>query len=62
MLDVFADIAAEAGAEDVAATARQLLLLRDGGMVIGYLGEPESVGASLAAAFTSIITAPAPTR
>lgn len=56
MLDVFAEIAAEAGAEDVDAVARQLMILRDGAMVNGYLGEPTSVADSLGAAFASILT------
>lgn len=56
MLDVFAEIAAEAGAQDVDAVARQLMILRDGAMVNGYLGEPTSVADSLGAAFASILT------
>ncbi|RAY14578.1 TetR family transcriptional regulator [Actinomadura craniellae] len=56
MLDEFADIATEAGANDADSTARQLMILRDGAMVNGYLGEPSSLADSLAAAFTSIIT------
>jgi len=55
MLAEFADIATAAGAEDVDSVARQLMLLRDGGMVNGYLHQPETLGASLAAAFTAII-------
>lgn len=55
MLDEFADIAIEAGARDSGATARQLMILRDGAMVNGYLGEPESVAASLSAGFDSVI-------
>lgn len=55
MLDLFAAIAAEAQVHDVEATARQLMLLRDGAMVNGYLGEPMEIGASLGAAFTSIV-------
>jgi AcrR family transcriptional regulator len=61
MLDLFADIAREAGAEDVDAVARQLLILRDGAMVNGYLHDPTSLAASLAAAFTSVITTTLPT-
>ncbi|MEZ0578001.1 TetR/AcrR family transcriptional regulator [Nocardioides sp. MH1] len=56
MLSELADIAAEAGCDDVDSAARQLMLVRDGGMVNGYLGEPAGVAASLAAAFTSIVT------
>ncbi|MFC3997610.1 TetR/AcrR family transcriptional regulator [Nocardiopsis sediminis] len=57
MLGEFADIAAEAGVADMDGAARQLMILRDGAMVNGYLGEAETVAASLAAAFTSILTA-----
>lgn len=51
----FADIAAELGIKDVDSTARQLMILRDGAMVNGYLGTPESVAESLGAAFASIV-------
>ncbi|MDQ0615375.1 AcrR family transcriptional regulator [Microbacterium sp. W4I4] len=55
MLHKFEGVAREAAVRDVAATARQLMLLRDGAMVNGYLGAPEEVAASLGAAFTSIV-------
>ena len=55
--DQFAAIAAEAGVDDVDSAARQLMLLRDGAMVNGYLGDPTTVGDSLGAAFTSIVAA-----
>ncbi len=55
MLALFAGIAADAKVADVDSTAKQLMLLRDGGMVNGYLGDPASVATSLEAAFTSII-------
>lgn len=55
MLDFFADIAAEAGAHDVEAAARQLMILRDGGMVNGYLGDSASVADSLGEAFASVL-------
>ncbi len=58
MLGEFADIAAQAGVRNVDAVARQLMILRDGAMVNGYLGEAETVADSLAAAFTSILAAP----
>lgn len=54
-LDEFASIAAEAGVEDVDAVARQLMLLRDGAMVNGYLGDPDAVAATLEAAFGVVI-------
>ena len=56
----FASIAAEAGVADVESAARQLMLLRDGAMVNGYLGEAASVADSLAAAFASIVAAATP--
>lgn len=55
MLDEFAGIAADAGRDDPDQAARQLMILRDGAMVNGYLGEAESVAGSLAAAFASVI-------
>jgi AcrR family transcriptional regulator len=60
MLGEFADIAAEAGAYDVDSAARQLMILRDGAMVHGYLGEASSVAGALEAAFTSIIATATP--
>jgi AcrR family transcriptional regulator len=55
MLGEFADIAAEAGVADTENVARQLMILRDGAMVNGYLGEPSVVADSLGAAFASIV-------
>jgi len=57
MLGLFAEVAAEAGAEDVEAAARQLMILRDGAMVNGYLGDSASIADALGAAFTSILAA-----
>ena len=57
MLDAFAAIAAEAGVHDVDSTARQLMILRDGAMVNGYLGKAASVADALEAAFASVIAA-----
>ena len=57
MLEEFAGIAAEAGVGDVDSAARQLMILRDGAMVNGYLGEPSSLADALGAAFASIVTA-----
>ncbi|MEV4736615.1 MULTISPECIES: TetR/AcrR family transcriptional regulator [unclassified Microbacterium] len=51
----FAGIAAEAGATNADATAAQLMMLRDGAMVNGYLGNGEVVGGELAAAFLSVL-------
>lgn len=55
MLGEFASLAAEAGVSGADAVARQLLILRDGAMVSGYLGEPTAVADALGAAFGSII-------
>ncbi|SFB75940.1 transcriptional regulator, TetR family [Nocardioides terrae] len=55
MLDVFAELASQAGADDVDAIAKQLMMLRDGAMVNGYLNDPASVAGSLGAAFASIL-------
>lgn len=55
-LEYFAAIAADARVQDVDSAARQLMLLRDGAMVNGYLGEPEAIAESLGAAFTSIVS------
>ncbi|WP_210604189.1 TetR/AcrR family transcriptional regulator [Brevibacterium oceani] len=57
MLSEFADIASEAEAADPESVARQLMIVRDGAMVNGYLGEPTSSTESLHAAFDSVITA-----
>ena len=57
MLDEFASIAGEAGVQRPAAAARQLMILRDGAMVNGYLGEAASVADALAGAFDSVIAA-----
>ncbi|TPW78360.1 TetR/AcrR family transcriptional regulator [Schumannella sp. 10F1B-5-1] len=55
MRDQFAEIAAEAGASDARAVADQLMLLRDGAMVNGYLAHPESVASTLGRAFEAVI-------
>ncbi|WP_426187236.1 hypothetical protein [Microbacterium sp. TWP3-1-2b2] len=56
MVGVFADIAAQAGVRDTGSVANQLMILRDGAMVNGYLGDPSVVAGSLEAAFMSILT------
>jgi AcrR family transcriptional regulator len=53
--DLFASIATDAGVRDVDSIANQLVILRDGAMVNGYLSDPETLAASLGAAFESII-------
>lgn len=54
-LGYFADVAADAHAKDVASVAGQLLLLRDGAMVSGYIGDPPTDADSVGAAFASIL-------
>ncbi|GAA4173811.1 TetR/AcrR family transcriptional regulator [Gryllotalpicola koreensis] len=56
MLGEFAAIAADAGVGDVDTVASQLMLLRDGAMVNGYLGVPEKVAEVLDAVFTSVVS------
>jgi len=56
-LDAFRAIATEAEVPDAGAVARQLMLLRDGAMVNGYLGEPETIADALDAAFSSVVAA-----
>lgn len=56
MVGLFAEIAAQAGVRDVGSVASQLMILRDGAMVNGYLGDSSSVAGSLEAAFMSILT------
>lgn len=55
MRDFFASIADQAGARDVASVANQLMILRDGAMVNGYLGDSPAVAGSLEAAYVSIL-------
>ncbi|PRB70312.1 TetR/AcrR family transcriptional regulator [Arthrobacter sp. MYb213] len=57
MLDKFAEIASDAGTDDSQGVARQLMMLRDGAMVNGYLGDPKSLEASLKSAFDAVLTA-----
>lgn len=56
MLAQFAELAADAGAADVDSAARQLMILRDGAMVNGYLGDPNAVAHSLGAAFAAVLS------
>lgn len=58
MLGYFEDIAREAGVADAAQAARQLMMLRDGAMVAGYLGAPAALPAWLGQAFAAVIAAP----
>lgn len=56
MLDAFTDIATAGGVHDVSAASRQLMLLRDGAMVNGYLGESEAVADALGSGFAAVLT------
>ncbi|MEV0110865.1 TetR/AcrR family transcriptional regulator [Nocardia sp. NPDC050799] len=57
MLDEFAAIAEDAGAADVTSVAKQLMILRDGAMVNGYLGTSADIAAALGAAFDGVLAA-----
>jgi AcrR family transcriptional regulator len=45
------------GVDDPAATAAELVMLRDGAMVAGYVGDPDVVAAALARAGAAIVAA-----
>lgn len=62
MLELLARIATGAGMADVDNTAMQLLPSSDGGVVAGYLGDPQSAATSLGAAIASIIGGAGATR
>lgn len=53
----FADLAATAGVSDPAGVADQLLMLRDGAMMSGYLRTPDRSVASAGSGFVSILDA-----
>jgi AcrR family transcriptional regulator len=55
----FAGIASDAGVTDIDSVTRQLVILRDGAMVSGYLSEPTTLADSLDAAFASIVSSAA---
>ncbi|MTD14595.1 TetR family transcriptional regulator [Nakamurella sp. YIM 132087] len=55
ILGTFAAIATEAGVADADAVAGRLMLLRDGAMVAGYLGDSETVATTLGAAFAAVL-------
>ena len=55
MRDVFKSIAADAGARDPDTTAGQLLMLRDGAMINGYLSDPEKIAETLRLACIAVI-------
>jgi AcrR family transcriptional regulator len=54
--DVFADIATAAGATDADTTAGQLMMLRDGAMVNGYLSDPDQIAETLRLALLAVIS------
>jgi AcrR family transcriptional regulator len=56
---VFASIAASAGARDADTAAGQLLMLRDGAMVNGYLNDPDKVAETLQLACLAVISSAA---
>lgn len=55
MLGHFAGIAEQAGVRDVESVANQLMILRDGAMVNGYLGDATAIADSLEAGFAAIL-------
>jgi AcrR family transcriptional regulator len=55
MLGEFAALATASGIADADSVARQLMILRDGAMVHGYLGEPSAVADALGGAFASVV-------
>jgi AcrR family transcriptional regulator len=55
MRELFASIAEDAGVAAPEKTARQLMMLRDGAMVGGYLGEPEEISDTLEGGFLEAI-------
>ncbi|MFK4761743.1 TetR/AcrR family transcriptional regulator [Microbacterium sp. ZW T5_45] len=57
MIGFFAGVAGRAGVRDAGSVANQLMILRDGAMVNGYLGDPLALATSLDAGFSSILGA-----
>jgi len=55
MLGLFTEVSAEAGATSPETVGRELMLLRDGGMVAGYLSDPSAVARVLGAAFAAVL-------
>ncbi|PJJ55240.1 TetR/AcrR family transcriptional regulator [Compostimonas suwonensis] len=58
--EMFASIAADAGVADPEKTARQLMMLRDGAMVGGYLGDPDEIAETLQGAYLATIASALP--
>ena len=57
---VLEELAAEAGVADAATAGGRLLMLRDGAMVAGYLGDPDDAVATLGAAWLAVVAAGRP--
>jgi len=55
MQGFFAELASRSRVADPVAAGRQLMMLRDGAMVSGYLGDATSLATTLAAAFASAV-------
>ncbi|WP_232529094.1 TetR/AcrR family transcriptional regulator [Mycetocola zhujimingii] len=56
-LELFTAIATDAGASDPDTIAGQLMMLRDGAMVNGYLSDPEEIAGRLRVAYAAVIGA-----
>lgn len=56
MVGLFSAIAADAGVQDAATAGRRLMMLRDGAMIAGYLGEPQTIAETLAASSVAVLT------
>ena len=57
MRELFVTLADEAGALDAATTGGQLMMLRDGAMIDGYLEDPEKIAHALKGAYAAVIAA-----
>lgn len=55
MLGFFAEIARQAGVSDAESAGNQMMMLRDGAMVNGYLGDSAAVAGALGAGFSAIL-------
>jgi len=54
-LDFLAEVAADAAVDDARAVAAELMMLRDGAMVCGDVGDATVVGPRLASAFAAVL-------
>jgi hypothetical protein len=57
MTGTAARLLADLGVDDPQATAAELVMLRDGAMVAGYVGDPEVIAAALVGAGAAIVAA-----